>query len=77
LTKLIEAANRVCDQGERQPQLVVLRGAFHRQPPQIPHSGAEGEGVNPAKSLKLLVAEGRYHRTHCRAEHLYQLNWAG
>jgi integrase len=57
LTKLIEAANRVCDQGERQPQLVVLRGAFHRQPPQIPHSGAEGEGVNAAKSLKLLVAE--------------------
>jgi integrase len=30
LVKLIEAANRVCDRDERQPDLVVLRGVFHR-----------------------------------------------
>jgi integrase len=30
LAKLIEAANRVCDRDERQPELVVLRGVFHR-----------------------------------------------
>jgi len=57
LAKLIEAANRVCDRDERQPELVVLRGVFHRQSPQIPHKGSEVLIANPAKSLKSLVAE--------------------
>jgi integrase len=57
LVKLIEAANRVCDGDKRQPELVVLRGAFHRQSPQIPHIPPRERYTSPANSLKKLVAE--------------------
>jgi integrase len=52
LVKLIEAANRVCDGDNRQPELVVLRGAFHRQSPQIPHIPPRERYTSPVKSLK-------------------------
>jgi 3' terminal RNA ribose 2'-O-methyltransferase Hen1 len=57
LVKLIEAANRVCDGDNRQPELVVLRGAFRRQSPQIPHIPPRERYSSPVKSLKTLVAE--------------------
>jgi hypothetical protein len=76
LAQLIEASNQVCERDQRQPELVMLRGALRRDPAKLPQANPEMAKI-PAKSLKLLVAEGRYHRTHCRAEHLYQLNWAG
>jgi hypothetical protein len=34
--KLIEAANPVCGRDERQPELVVLRGVFHKRPAKLP-----------------------------------------
>jgi hypothetical protein len=41
LAKLIEAANRVCERDERQPDLVVLRGGFHRRPAKRPQKDLE------------------------------------
>jgi integrase len=38
LSKLIEAANLVCDRDGRQPDLVVLRGVIRNQHPQNPHT---------------------------------------
>jgi integrase len=70
LVQLIEASNQVCEQKKRQPELVMLRGALRRDPAKLPQGNPKVAKI-PAKSLKLLVAEGRYHRTHCRAEHLY------
>jgi hypothetical protein len=37
----IEAANRVCERDERQPDLVVLRGGFHRRPAKRPQKDLE------------------------------------
>ncbi len=54
LGKLIEAANRVCDRDGRQPELVVLRGVFHRGSRKTPAKPRQGADENPAKSLKLL-----------------------
>jgi len=47
----------------------------------VVHPSSAGEKYDieirgPLSAINL-VAEGRYHRIHCRAEHLYQLNWAG
>jgi len=38
LSKLIEAANRVCDKNEKRPELVVLKGAFDKTPAKSPQS---------------------------------------
>jgi hypothetical protein len=38
LSRLVEAANKVCETDGRKPELVVLRGLIHSQSPQNPHS---------------------------------------
>jgi integrase len=38
LSRLLEAANKVCERDGRKPELVVLRGLIHTQSPQNPHS---------------------------------------
>jgi integrase len=38
LSRLIEAANKVCEMDGRRPELVVLRGLIQSQSPQNPHS---------------------------------------
>lgn len=37
LSRLIESSNQVCESDGRRPELVVLRGVIHREPPQNPH----------------------------------------
>jgi hypothetical protein len=42
LSRLIEAANSVCDRDGKQPELVVLRGALQRASRKSPASEASG-----------------------------------
>jgi hypothetical protein len=57
LVKLIEAANRVCDRDQRQPELVVLRGNLPQRVPQNSRKAPLAGCSAPSKSLKRLVAE--------------------
>ncbi len=57
LSKLIEAANSVCDRDGRHPDLVVLRGVIHNHSPQNPPHADCGDLKNPAKLLKLMAGE--------------------
>ena len=48
LAQLIEASNQVCEQNQRQPELVMLRGALRRDPAKLPQ-GIPQMVKNPAK----------------------------
>src|ERR671925_1497217 len=57
LSRLIEAANRVCDGNAGQPELVVLRGAVQTGSRKTPAT-AYPSLAKSAKSLKILVPRG-------------------
>jgi integrase len=58
LTRLMEAANRVCTVGNGAPELVVLRGSLQRSPAKLPQGMAQREGLG-AKGLEIMVPRGR------------------
>ncbi len=58
LSRLIEAANRVCEGDSGRPELVVLRGSLREGVPQNSRKGASGVNASMAKVLKRMVPRG-------------------
>ena len=57
LSRLIEAAERVCKGTGGRPELVVLRGALQTAPANLPQRCC-GQLAKPAKSLRRMVPRG-------------------
>ncbi len=54
LSRLLEAADRVCDNNQGQPELLVMRGSLQESPAKLPHRPSRSCGQS-AKSLKRVV----------------------
>jgi integrase len=57
LTRLIEAADRVCEGNGSKPELVVLKGSFRQTPAKLPQNSCRLSQAQ-TKSLKILVPRG-------------------